>query len=91
MTARKKSIAAPLGGIQEAFAKANGLTFPVLADFHPKGKVAESFGLYLADKGISARATVVVDKQGIVRYVKAEEIPQARNNKDILAALSKMS
>ncbi|MBI1848745.1 MAG: peroxiredoxin [Planctomycetes bacterium] len=75
----------------KAFAEKVGIKYPLLADFHPKGKVADSYGLYLADKGISARATVVVDKQGIVRYVKTEEIPQTRNNADIITALSKLN
>ena len=28
-----------------------GISFPLLADFHPKGAMAESFGLYLAGSG----------------------------------------
>jgi peroxiredoxin len=75
----------------KAFAEKLSIPYPLLADFHPKGKVADSYGLYLSDKGISARATVVVDKQGVVRYVKTEEIPQTRNNADIVAALSKLN
>jgi len=46
-----------------------GVSFPLLADFHPKGKLASSFGLYLEEAGITARATVIVDAGGIVRYV----------------------
>jgi peroxiredoxin len=74
----------------KAFAEKLGIRYPLLADFHPKGKVAESYGLFLADKGIAARATVIVDKQGTVRYVKTEEIPQTRNNKDIVGTLAKL-
>ncbi|TPV95456.1 MAG: redoxin domain-containing protein [Myxococcales bacterium FL481] len=44
------------------------MSFPLLADFHPKGQMASQYGYYLADKGITDRATVIVDKQGIVRY-----------------------
>ncbi len=44
-----------------------GISFPLLADFHPKGGVAASFGLYLEDNGITDRATVIIDKNGIVQ------------------------
>jgi len=73
-----------------AFAKQMGLTYPLLADFQPRGEVASLYGLYLADKGITARATVIVDKNGKVAWVKQEEIPQARDNKVILAELAKL-
>ncbi len=45
-----------------------GISMPLLADFAPKGAVAESFGLYLAEPGITDRATVIIDAAGIVRY-----------------------
>ena len=74
-----------------AFAKQMGLKYPLLADFHPRGEVASKYGLYLADKGITARATVIVDKAGKVAWVRQEEIPQARDNKMILAELRKLA
>ena len=45
-----------------------GLSFPLLQDFHPKGAMATSYGTYLENKGFAARSTVIVDKQGSVRY-----------------------
>ncbi len=73
-----------------AFAKQLGLTYPLLADFHPKGDVASKYGLYLADKGITARATVIVNKAGKVAWVKQQEVPQARSDEEILAELKKL-
>jgi mycoredoxin-dependent peroxiredoxin len=73
-----------------AFAKQVGIKYPLLADFQPRGDVASKYGLYLADKGITARATVIVDKKGKVAWVKQQEIPQARDNKLILAELRKL-
>lgn len=46
-----------------------GVSFPLLSDFHPKGAVARSYGLYLEDAGITDRATVIIDSGGTVRYV----------------------
>jgi len=48
-----------------------GISFPLLADFHPKGAMASSYGLYLEDKGITDRATVIVDADGVVRHVSS--------------------
>lgn len=45
-----------------------GVSFPLLADFHPKGKVSSAYGAYLEQAGISDRATVIIDASGIVRY-----------------------
>ncbi|HXZ26031.1 MAG TPA: peroxiredoxin [Nitrospiria bacterium] len=52
------------------------------------GAVASKYGMYLADKFITKRATVIIDKQGVVTYVKVQEILQARDDNDILKALS---
>ena len=73
-----------------AFAKQLKLSYPLLADFQPRGDVAAKYGLYLADKGITGRATVIVDKNGKVAWVKEQEIPQARDNTQILQELRKL-
>ena len=75
----------------KAYAEKMGIRYPLLADFHPRGAVASQFGLYLADKGITNRATVIVDKQGVVRYVQVYEILAQRNNSDLVAELKKLS
>ena len=48
-----------------------GISFPLLADFQPKGAVAESFGAYLAGAGITDRATVLIDSGGSVRHASS--------------------
>lgn len=45
-----------------------GVSFPLLADFQPKGATAAAYGHYLAEPGITDRATVIIDKDGIVRH-----------------------
>ena len=71
----------------KAFAKQLGLQFPLLADFHPKGAVADKYGLYLSERGITARAVVVIDKEGIVRFVKQYDIPTVPDTKEVVAAV----
>jgi peroxiredoxin len=73
-----------------AFAKQMGLKYPLLADFQPRGEVAAKYGLYLPEKGTTARASVIVDKDGKVAWAKQEEIPKARDNKEILEELRKL-
>lgn len=75
----------------KAFAEKLKITYPLLADFHPKGEVAKKFGLYLEDKGIANRATVILDNEGVVRYLKVYDIPQQRDNQELVAELKKLS
>jgi peroxiredoxin len=74
-----------------AFARHLGLKYPLLADFQPRGEVASKYGLFLADKGITARATVLVDKAGKVAWMKQQDIPQARSDEEILQQLAKLA
>jgi alkyl hydroperoxide reductase subunit AhpC len=45
-----------------------GIAFPLLADFHPKGAVAASYGAYIEERGITDRASVLVGKDGKVLW-----------------------
>ncbi len=71
-----------------AFVDAKKIPFPLLADFHPKGAVAAQYGLYHADKGITARATVIVGKDGKVAFVQDHGFGTPRDDKALLAALN---
>src|SRR2546427_804109 len=51
-----------------AWAAVRGITFPLLADFHPKGAVAQSYRVYRDRDGFSERALYVVDADGVIRY-----------------------
>lgn len=68
-----------------------GVSFPLLADFHPKGAMAQSYGVYLADKGITDRATVIIDKQGTVRYAVSVTPAGQRDPKDLLKQCQKIN
>tara|TARA_B100001013_G_scaffold291758_1_gene191720 strand:- start:373 stop:681 length:309 start_codon:yes stop_codon:yes gene_type:complete len=70
--------------VQRAYsASLGGLPYPVLADFHPKGEMSDSFGVYNEERGVSKRAIVIIDKQGIIKFhqIYEGELPEA---KDIL-------
>jgi peroxiredoxin len=75
--------------VQQAFARQNNLEFPVLADFHPKGAVAENFGVMRSD-GVSERALFIIDSGGVVRYSYVSEIGKNPGADRLLEALEKM-
>jgi peroxiredoxin len=75
----------------KAYADHMGLKYPLLADFEPKGAIAQKYGLYLADKGFTARATVIVDKAGKVAWVKEQGLGDPRDDKLILEELKKLA
>ena len=66
-----------------------GISFPLLADFNPKGAVAEKYGVYHADKGITDRATIIINEEGVVTYAKSVGIPGLRKAEDLLAECQK--
>jgi peroxiredoxin len=75
-----------------SFAKSLGgiTSYPLLADFHPKGEVSKKYGVWKEDKGISERAIVVVDKEGIVRYVDVHNIAEAPDNAQVIDVLREL-
>ena len=73
-----------------AFAKSLGITYPLLADFHPKGNVAQQYGLWESERGFTSRATVIVDKAGKVAWTQNHGLGNARDDGAILAALAKL-
>jgi peroxiredoxin len=51
-----------------AWALARGISFPLLADFHPKGEVLRRYSVWREQDGYSDRALYVVDGDGVIRY-----------------------
>ncbi len=56
-----------------------------------KRTVCKAYGLYIEEANINKRATVIVDKKGVVRYVKVQEILTARDDQEILSELKKLA
>ena len=59
----------------KAFQAKLGVDIPLLADFHPKGAVADSYGAYLPDRGTANRSLVLVDEDGRGPLVHASPTP----------------
>ena len=75
-----------------AFAKSIGgiERYPLLADFHPKGEVSKKYGVFIDESGHCERAIVLVDKQGVVRYVDVHNIGEAPENAQLLDVLREL-
>lgn len=72
----------------KAFADKLGISYPLLADFHPKGAVAEKFGLYNKERGMSARAIVIIDQDGKIAWLKVYDYPNTPETKEAVEALA---
>ncbi len=64
-----------------AWAAVRGLDIPLLADFHPKGQVAQCYQVWRNTDGFTERALYVIDREGVIRY--AHVSPQLDRVPDI--------
>lgn len=73
------------------WAKEIGVTFPLLADAYPQGKVVDAYGVRHA-LGVAERALIVVDKAGKVAWIHVHrplgEVPDSEEMFDVLRKLS---
>jgi peroxiredoxin len=60
---------------QKAFKEKLGITIPQLSDFEPKGEASRAFGAYFDKGGVSNRALVIVDPEGVVQWSWEGEHP----------------
>jgi peroxiredoxin len=59
----------------KAFGEKLGVEIPLLADFHPKGEVAQRYGAYLDRFGTANRSLVLIDEDGVVEWVHESPSP----------------
>jgi len=74
-----------------AFAQSRNLHFPLLADFHPKGEVAQTYGVYDDGIGMAERALFVLDGDGVIRWSYVSPIGVNPGADGILTALESMA
>jgi peroxiredoxin len=59
----------------------------LLSDFWPHGKIAQYYGIFRADDGISERANIIIDEDQNISFVKVYPIAQLPDIKEILSVL----
>ena len=75
----------------KAFAEKMGIQYPLLADFNPRGAVADKFGVYMSDKGITGRAIAIIDRAGKIGWFKQYDIPTVPDINEVAEALAKVN
>jgi alkyl hydroperoxide reductase subunit AhpC len=68
-----------------------GLPYPELSDWHPKGQVAQAYGLWNEERGTSIRSVVIVDKTGIIRFRQTYQPGTLPDAEAILQALETLA
>ncbi len=71
----------------KAYAEKMGIHYPLLADFQPRGAVAQKYGVFLEDKGITGRAISIIDREGKLAWHKNYEIPVVPGVDEVAKAL----
>jgi len=75
---------------QRAWAESlGGITYPLLSDFWPHGRVAQLYGV-LRDEGYSERAIFIIDKHGVIRYVDIHNIDEQPDNEVLFHQLAEI-
>ncbi|MGI6176614.1 MAG: peroxiredoxin [Christensenellales bacterium] len=62
----------------------------LLSDFWPHGKAAQDYGIFIEEYGMSGRANIIIDEQGIVRWVKVYELSTLPDINEVLEALANL-
>jgi len=66
--ARMFAVSTDAGYSQKAFRESLNVTIPQLSDFEPKGEMSRAFGAYFEPGGMTNRALVIVDPEGVVQW-----------------------
>lgn len=74
----------------KAYAEKMGIKYSLLADFNPRGAIADKYGVYLAEKGITGRAVIIVGKDGKVAWLKNYDIPVVPDLAEVASALQQV-
>ena len=70
-----------------AWDEAEGFGFRLLADFWPHGGVAQQYDVLDEQRGLARRGTFVLDREGRVVWSTVNDVPDARDHDELLAAV----
>lgn len=65
-----------------------GITYPLLSDFWPHGAVTQRYGVFDAERGMAQRAIVIIDREGVVRYIDVHAIGEQPDEEQIFEQLA---
>jgi peroxiredoxin len=77
--------------LQEGVGRRSGIQdVTLLCDFWPHGKVAQEYGIFIEEFGMSQRANIIGGEDGTVKWVKVYPISQLPDIQEVLQALSEI-
>lgn len=65
----------------------NVKTTPLLADFWPHGGLAQALDVFREAEGVSERANVIVDGEGLIRWIKVYPLSEVPNLEEVIQVL----
>ncbi len=73
---------------KEAWGKwLGGITYPLVSDFWPHGQVSKQYGVFNEEFGRPDRSLFIVDKEGIIRWLKLFKPGELPDTVQLLDAL----
>lgn len=88
LNAHVLAVSVDAGPSKKAWADSlGGISYDLLSDFHPHGKVASDYGVMRND-GISERAIFVIGTDGKIVWAKQYQIPEQPDFGEVLQALA---
>jgi len=68
-----------------------GISYPLLSDFWPHGAVAQKYGVFKEENGMSERAIFIIDAHGVIRYIDVHIISEPPDVEQCFEELAKLS
>ena len=67
-----------------------GVEYPLCSDFWPHGRVAQAYGVFNEEIGRPERAIIVVDAEGVCRYIDVHTLREVPDEEEIAEELKKL-
>ena len=67
-----------------------GVSYPLCSDYWPHGQVTQAYGVFNAEIGRPERAIIVVDPEGVCRYIDVHQLREVPDEEEIADELTKL-
>lgn len=68
-----------------------GITYPLCSDFWPHGAMSRAYGVFSEDSGRPSRAIIVIDAEGIVRYIDLHAQREVPDETEVAEELDRLT
>jgi len=68
-----------------------GVEYPLCSDFWPHGRVAQAYGVFNEEIGRPERAIIVVDAEGVCRYIDVHTLREVPDEEEIAEELKRLT